>query len=30
MKSIVLFVAIPVTILVWSFAIYGAIKLFLG
>jgi len=29
MKSIVLFVALPVTILVWSFAIYGVIK-FLG
>jgi hypothetical protein len=30
MKAIVLFVALPVTILVWSFAIYGAIKLFTG
>jgi hypothetical protein len=30
MKAIVLFVALPVTILVWSFAIYGVIKLFLG
>lgn len=29
MKPIVLFIALPVTILVWSFAIYGAIK-FLG
>ena len=29
MKSIVLFVALPVTILVWSFAIYGVIN-FLG
>ena len=29
MKAIVLFVALPVTILVWSFAIYGVIK-FLG
>jgi hypothetical protein len=29
MKSIVLFVALPVTICVWAFAIYGLIK-FLG
>ena len=29
MKTIVLFIALPVTILVWSFAIYGVIK-FLG
>lgn len=29
MKAIVLFVALPVTILVWSFAIYGVIN-FLG
>lgn len=29
MKPIVLFIALPVTILVWSFAIYGVIK-FLG
>jgi hypothetical protein len=29
MKAIVLFAALPVTILVWSFAIYGLIK-FLG
>ena len=26
MKIIVLFVALPVTILVWGFAIYGLIK----
>ena len=26
MKIIVLFVALPLTILVWSFAIYGLIK----
>ena len=30
MKAIVLFIALPVTILVWSFAIYGAIELFKG
>jgi hypothetical protein len=30
MKSIVLFVALPVTILVWSFVICGVIKLFTG
>jgi hypothetical protein len=30
MKPIVLFIALPVTILVWSFAIYGAIGLFTG
>ena len=29
MKNIVLFVALPIAILVWSFAIYGLIK-FLG
>lgn len=29
-KSLVLFVALPVTISVWSFAIYGVIKLFTG
>lgn len=29
MKPIVLFIALPVTILVWSFAIYGLVK-FLG
>ena len=29
MKPIVLFIAFPVTILVWSFAIYGLVK-FLG
>jgi hypothetical protein len=27
-KSLVLFVALPITISVWSFAIYGAIELF--
>lgn len=30
MKPIVLFIALPVTILVWSFAIYGMCKYFLG
>jgi hypothetical protein len=29
MKAIVLFIALPVTISVWSFAIYGVIK-FMG
>ena len=29
MKSIVLFIAFPITILVWSFAIYGVVN-FLG
>jgi hypothetical protein len=29
MKNIVLFVALPITISIWSFAIYGFIK-FLG
>jgi len=29
MKNIVLFVALPITISVWSFAIYGLVK-FLG
>jgi hypothetical protein len=29
MKAIVLFMALPVTILVWSFAVYGVIQ-FLG
>lgn len=30
MKPIVLFVALPVTILVWSFAIYGVVSLIKG
>lgn len=30
MKPIVLFIALPVTILVWSFAIYGLIKFLQG
>jgi len=30
MKPIVLFIALPVTILVWSFAIYGFIVYFRG
>ena len=30
MKPIVLFIALPVTILVWSFAIYGVYKFFTG
>ncbi len=29
-KSLVLFVALPITISVWSFAIYGVICLFKG
>ena len=30
MKPIVLFIALPVAILIWSFAIYGVCKFFLG